>query len=207
MVDTQVRPSDVTSFPIIDAMLAVRREVFLPVEKRDLAYVGGPLALAPGRSLLDARTTAKMLDAADLLPGHAVLEIGCGMGYTTALLARIVDAVVAIEEDAGMAAEAEANLAAEGIDNAAVVRGALTEGHPKAGPYDAILIFGGVEVVPDALFDQLREGGRMVAVFMDGAYGEVREGIKRDGSMSWRMAFNASADVLPGFEKVPSFTF
>ncbi|MGP1356622.1 MAG: protein-L-isoaspartate O-methyltransferase family protein, partial [Roseicyclus sp.] len=103
MVDTQVRPSDVTNFPIIDAMLSVPREDFMPAARRDLAYVGGPIEIAPGRMLLDPRTIAKMLDAADLEPGDAVLEIGCGLGYTTALLAHIVEAVVAVEEDESLA--------------------------------------------------------------------------------------------------------
>jgi protein-L-isoaspartate(D-aspartate) O-methyltransferase len=207
MVDTQVRPSDVTKFPIIDAMLAVPREDFVPSARRDLAYVGGPIEIAPGRTLLDARTIAKMLDAADLEPGDAVLEIGCGLGYTTALLAHMVEAVVAVEEDEALAAEAETVLGAHGCDNAAVVTGAMNEGHAKAGPYDAIMIFGGVEEFPPALADQLKEGGRIVAVFMDGAYGEVRAGLKSDGRMNWRMAFNATAEVLPSFARAPSFTF
>ena len=207
MVDTQVRPSDVTNFPIIDAMLSVPREDFRPAARRDLAYVGGPIEIAPGRMLLDPRTIAKMLDAADLEPGDAVREIGCGLGYTTARLAHSVEAVVAVEEDESLGSDAEAALGEHGIDNAAVVVGPLTEGHAKAGPYDAIMIFGGIEELSPALVDQLKEGGRLVAVFMNGAHGEVREGLKSEGRMSWRMAFNATADILPGFARAPSFTF
>jgi protein-L-isoaspartate(D-aspartate) O-methyltransferase len=207
MVDTQVRPSDVTKFNIIDAMLDVPREAFLPVAKRAIAYAGGPIEIAPGRSLLDARTIAKMLDAGDLERSDAVLEIGCGLGYTTALLSHMVEAVVAVEEDSDLAAEAESTLGSHGLDNAAIVTGPLVEGRAKAGPYDAIMIFGGVGVVPEALLDQLKEGGRIVAVFMDGALGEVRRGLKTDGRIVWRMMFNASADILPGFERAESFTF
>jgi protein-L-isoaspartate(D-aspartate) O-methyltransferase len=207
MVDTQVRPADVTKFTILDAMLAVPREDFVPDARRELAYVDGPLEIAPGRMLLEARTIAKMLDAADLEPADVVLEIGCGLGYTTALLSHLVEAVVAVEEDPDLAAEAEATLGDHGIDNAAVVSGTLTEGHAKAGPYDAVVIFGGVEELPAALAEQVKEGGRLVAVFMDGEYGEVRSGLKSDGRMNWRMAFNATAGVLPGFERAPSFTF
>jgi protein-L-isoaspartate(D-aspartate) O-methyltransferase len=208
MVDTQVRPSDVTNFPIIDAMLSVPREEYVPAALRELAYIGGPLELAPGRTMLDPRTTAKLLDAADLAPHHAVLEIGCGLGYVTALLSHIVDAVVAVEEDESLAAEAEATLGAQGIDNAAVLAGPLAEGHAKAGPYDAVIVTGGgVEELPPGLSDQLKEGGRIVAIFMDGAYGKAMEGLKSGGRISWRMAFNATADVLPGFARAPSFTF
>lgn len=207
MVDTQVRPSDVTKFDIIDAMLAVPREDYVPGAMRELAYIGGPIPIAPGRALLDARTIGKMLDAADLEPGDAVLEIGCGLGYTTALLAHIVEAVVAVEEDEALAAEAETTLGDHDVVNAAVVTGPLVEGHAKAGPYDAILIFGGVEQMPDGLLAQLKDGGRAVAIFMDGANGEVRTGLKADGRVNWRMAFNASADVLPGFAREAAFTF
>jgi protein-L-isoaspartate(D-aspartate) O-methyltransferase len=207
MVDTQVRPSDVTKFPIIDAMLDVPREAFVPDARRDMAYVGGPIEIAPRRVLLDGRTIAKMLDAADLEPADVVLEIGCGLGYCTALLAHIADAVVAVEQDETLAAEAEATLSDQGIDNAAVVTGPLVDGHAKAGPYDAILIFGGVEDLPAALLDQLRDGGRIVAIFMNGALGEVRVGLKSDGRLSWRMSFNASAEVLPGFERAETFSF
>lgn len=207
MVDTQVRPSDVTKFPIIDAMLDVPREVYLPSAKRDMAYVGGPIEIAPGRMLLDGRTIAKMLDAANLEPGDVVLEIGCGLGYCTALLAHMVEAVVAVEEDADLAAEAETTLADQGIDNAAVVTGSLAAGHAKAGPYDAIMIFGGLETFPEALADQVNEGGRIVAIFMNGAHGEARFGLKSDGRITWRMAFNASAEVLPGFARAETFSF
>ncbi|KPQ17788.1 MAG: protein-L-isoaspartate(D-aspartate) O-methyltransferase [Rhodobacteraceae bacterium HLUCCO18] len=207
MVDTQVRPSDVTKFPIIDAMLEVPREAFLPESRRAMAYVGGPIGIAPGRALLDARTIAKMLDAADLEPGDVVLEIGSGTGYCTALLARLVEAVVAVEEDADLASDAEATLSDQGVDNVAIVTGPLVEGHAKAGPYDAILIFGGIEVFPDALGDQLAEGGRVVGIFMNGAHGEARIGLKSDGWLNWRMEFNASAEVLPGFERAETFSF
>lgn len=207
MVDTQVRPSDVTKFPIIDAMLDVPREEFLPEARRAMAYVGGPIEIAPGRALLDARTIAKMLDAADLEPGDVVLEIGSGTGYCTALLARLVEAVVAVEEDADLASDAEATLSDQGVDNAAVVTGPLVEGHAKAGPYDAILIFGGIEAFPEALGEQLADGGRIVGIFMNGAHGEVRVGLKSDGWLNWRMEFNASAEVLPGFERAETFSF
>lgn len=207
MVDTQVRPSDVTSFPIIEAMLSVPREEFVPASLRDLAYVGGPVPTAPGRALLDARVIGKMLDAIDITPSDSVLEIGAGMGYITALLARLGQAVVAIEEDTDLAAEAEAALGAIGADNAAVLTGPMVEGSARNGPYDAIFVSGAVETLPEALLAQLREGGRIVAIFMDGALGEVRLGRKGAGGISWRMEFNATAEVLPGFTREMGFVF
>jgi protein-L-isoaspartate(D-aspartate) O-methyltransferase len=207
MVDTQIRPSDVTSFPIIDAMLNVPREAFVPAAARDLAYLGGPIPLGDGRQVMEPRTTAKMLEALDVTPQELVLEIGPGLGYTTALLARMAEAVVAVEEDADLAREAETTLAAHGVDNAALLTGALTEGSAGNGPFDVIVIFAGVEQIPPALTGQLKEGGRIMAVFMDGPLGEVRLGLKRQGRVSWRMEFNATAPVLPGFARAPSFEF
>lgn len=207
MVDTQVRPSDVTSFPIIEAMLAIPREDFVPADKRDLAYVGGPIDIAPGRQLLDARVIGKMLDAVDVQPGDVVLEIGAGLGYITALMARMSQAVVAVEEDGDLATEAEAALGAQGLDNAAVLQAPMAEGSPKNAPFDAIFVSGGVEEVPEALLAQLREGGRIVAIFMSGALGEVRLGFKGATGISWRMEFNATAEVLPGFARAPGFVF
>ena len=207
MVDTQVRPSDVTSFTVIDAMLNVPREAFLPEAARDLAYVGGPVPLTPTRQLMEPRTIAKMLEALDVTPRELALEIAPGTGYTTALLARMAEAVVAVEEDAELARDAEAALLEQGVDNAAVLTGALAEGSARNAPYDVIVIFAGVEAIPEAIIDQLKEGGRIMALFMQGPLGEVRMGVKTHGAVSWRMEFNATAPVLSGFARAPSFVF
>ena len=108
MVDRQVRTADVTLYPIIDAMLAVPREDFVPLELRPVAYLGEHVPLAPGRVLLDPRVFAKLLDALNVGPRDLVLDVGCGLGYSTAVLARMAEAVVALEADPAMAAEAEA---------------------------------------------------------------------------------------------------
>ena len=205
MVDTQVRPSDVTKFPIIEAMLAVPREVFVPSSRREAAYVGENLDIAPGRVVLEPRTLAKLLDALDVQPEELVLDLGCGLGYSTAVIARLADAVVAVEEDESMAAEAQRTLSAENVDNAAVVVGPLAAGDARHAPFDVITIQGGVEVVPDALLAQLKEGGRIGAVFMEGALGTARIGYKIDGVVSWRQVFNAAAPVLPGFSAARGF--
>ncbi|MFC2966801.1 protein-L-isoaspartate O-methyltransferase family protein [Acidimangrovimonas pyrenivorans] len=205
MVDTQVRPSDVTRFPIIEAMLAVPRESYVPANKREAAYVGENLDLGQGRVMLDPRTLAKMLDTLDIQPDEMVLDLGCGLGYSAAVIARLAEAVVAVEEDAELAAEAQATLSAEGVDNAAVISGPLAEGAAKHGPYDAIMVEGAVEHLPAGLAAQLKDGGRIAAIFMEGALGVCRIGYKLDGGLTWRFAFNASAPVLPGFEKNRAF--
>lgn len=206
MVDTQVRPSDVTKFPIIDAMLTVRREAFVPQARRETAYVDAHVPLGGGRVELEPRALAKMLDVMDIQQTDMILAVGAGLGYTPALLSRMAEAVVAVEADEALAKEAEAVLSEEGADNVVMVTGPLGEGAPKYGPYDAVLIEGAVETVPQALMDQLKDGGRIAAIFVDGALGECRIGYKTDGAVSWRMAFNASAPVLPGFEAKPAFS-
>lgn len=205
MVDTQVRPSDVTKFPIIEAMLSVKREDFVPSAKREAAYMGENLSLSSGRVLLEPRTLAKMLDVLDIGQDELVLDIGTGLGYSSAVIAHMAQAVVALEEDADMAREAEEGLMSAGMDNVVVHTGALNEGAAEHGPYDVILIQGGVSHVPDTILAQLKDGGRMAGVFIDGALGEVRVGYKLDGRVNWRKNFNAGAPVLEGFEAHDAF--
>ena len=205
MVDTQVRPSDVTKYPIIAAMLDIPRERFVPDALREAAYAGDNLAIAPGRELLEPRTLAKMLDALDIGPGELVLDVGTGFGYSTAVIARLAEAVVAVEGGEGMVAEGQAALAATGADNAMVVAAPLAEGAPKHGPYDVIAVQGAVEVLPQTIADQLKEGGRIGCLFLEGALGVCRIGLKHEGRIVWRFAFNAAAPVLPGFARAPAF--
>ena len=205
MVDTQVRPSDVTKFPIIEAMLKVPRELFVPAERREAAYVGENIDLGGGRVVLEPRTLAKMLDAVDIQPDELVLDIGAGHGYSSALAAHLAEAVVALEEVPDLAKEAERALAEAGADNVAVVEGPLTDGAPKHGPYDVILVEGAVQHMPETITDQLKDGGRIVAVFLEGTLGVVRVGYRADDQVTWRFSFNAGAPVLPGFEARQAF--
>jgi len=147
MVDTQVRPSDVTKYPIIEAMLAVPREDFVPDTYRAAAYADAQVDLGAGRAMLEPRTLAKILDALDIQPGELVLDLGTGLGYSAAVVARMAEFVVALEEDEALAADAEARLGAAGIDNVAVITGPLDEGDARHGPYDVILVEGAVQVV------------------------------------------------------------
>lgn len=201
MVDTQVRPADVTAYPIIDAMLQVPRETFVPDHLREAAYAGETLDLGGGRVILEPRTLAKMLEALDIRDNELVLDIGAGLGYSAAVAAHLAEAVIAVEEDEPMAGDAQDLLAQAGADNAVVHAGPLAAGAAEMGPFDVIMIEGGVEELPQALLDQLKDGGRIACLFMDGALGAVRVGYKAAGGVSWRFEFNAAAPVLPGFER------
>ncbi|HEY9038625.1 MAG TPA: protein-L-isoaspartate O-methyltransferase [Roseovarius sp.] len=205
MVDTQVRPADVTKFPIIDAMLSVPREAFVPRALREAAYVGENVDLGGGRVILEPRTLAKMLDALDIRDDELVLDIGSALGYSAAVIARMAEAVVAVEEDEAQAGEAQSLLLEHGADNVVVHTGPLVDGAAEHGPYDVIVVQGAVEQVPAALIDQIKDGGRIACLFMEGALGAVRIGYKSRGQMTWRFAFNAGAPVLPGFRKQAAF--
>lgn len=207
MVDRQVRPSDVTRYPIIEAMLSVPREDYVPAELRPVAYLGEHVPLAPGRVLLDPRVFAKLLDAINVGPEDLVLDLGCGLGYSTAVLAQMAEAVVALESDAAMAAEAETLLAGHSVDNAVVLTGPLADGDAEHGPFDAMIFEGAIEVLPDALADQLKPGGRVAAVVVEGTRGQARLGLKAGDGIVWRRIFDATAPVLPGFEKAKAFEF
>lgn len=205
MVDTQVRPSDVTKFPIIDAMLRVQRELYVPDGQRAVAYSEGDIELGEGRVVLAPRTFAKMLEASGIGAQDVVLDLGCGLGYSTAVLARMARAVVAVEPNEAWAEEAQRCLSEQGADDAAVLAKPLADGAPQTDPYDAIIVQGGIQQWPDALTAQLREGGHVVAIWCEGRLGTARLGRKLDGAIIWRDVFNVWAPVLPGFEKQTEF--
>jgi protein-L-isoaspartate(D-aspartate) O-methyltransferase len=205
MVDTQVRPSDVTKFPIIEAMLSVPKENFVPDPMREAAYVGENLEIGEDRVVLEPRTLAKMLDFLDIQPNELVLDLGCGLGYSSAVIAHIAEAVVAVEVDNDLAADAQDLLVNNGTDNVAVISGPLAAGAAKHGPYDVVTVQGGVERIPDGLIKQIKDGGRIAAIFLEGALGICRIGHKSNGEITWRFAFNAGAPLLVGFEREMAF--
>ncbi|PWE30969.1 protein-L-isoaspartate O-methyltransferase family protein [Pararhodobacter marinus] len=205
MVDTQVRPSDVTKLPIIQAMLTVPRERFVPAALAEAAYIGENIDLGNGRVLLDPRTLSKMLDALDLKSTDLVLDLAPGTGYSTAVIAHMVQAVVAVESDASLAEDAGNALDAVGANNVALEVGEIASGAAGHGPYDAIIVQGGVETFPEPLAEQLKEDGRVVALFMSGELGTVKLGVKHAGTIRWRDIFNASAPVLDGFATTRAF--
>lgn len=207
MVDCQVRPSDVTKFPIIEALLMVPREAYVPAAKKSIAYAGEHIPLSADRVLLDARTFAKMLDSVNIRPTDLVLDLGCGMGYSSAVIARLAEAVVAVEEDADLAAVATETLSDMSVDNVLVTSGRLSQGNAKHGPYDLIVTEGAIEELPQEIADQVKDGGRIVAILQQDGSSQCRIGHKSDGNISWRFAFDASAPLLAGFEAQEEFAF
>ncbi|MGB1425192.1 MAG: protein-L-isoaspartate O-methyltransferase family protein [Paracoccaceae bacterium] len=206
MVDTQVRPCDVTKFPVIEAMLRVERELFVPRDKREAAYIGENVDLGGSRVVLDPRTLGKMLDFLNIQNDELVLDIGVGLGYSSALISRLSEAVVAVEDDPDRISEAEETLGRVGADNVVLHSGALADGAAQHGPYDVIILQGAVEHMPDEILGQLKDGGRIACIFNEDALGIVKIGHKLNGKVNWRFAFNAAAPVLAGFERPKAFT-
>ena len=205
MVDTQIRPSDVTKFPIIDAFLSIPREKFVPDGKREAAYIGENFQIGQSRVILDPRTLAKLLDALDINNDELVLDIGSGLGYSAAVVSQIAEVVIAVEDDSNLASEAEEILSEIGADNVVFQVGKLEDGAPEHGPYDVIILQGGVEEIPGLILKQLKNGGRIGAIFVEEGLGTAKIGFKLHDKITWRYSFNAAAPILPGFFKQKDF--
>ncbi|MTI46033.1 protein-L-isoaspartate(D-aspartate) O-methyltransferase [Roseibium hamelinense] len=210
MVNTQLRTNDVTDHRILDAMEIVPREKFVPASKRVVAYIDEDLPIGPegsGRVLMKPHVQGKLIQMAAVAADDVVLVVGAGTGYSAAVLSKLAASIVAVEEDTGLAQSAGEVLVELGIENAVVVEGKLTDGLPGEGPYDVIFVNGAVEVLPDALLKQLKDGGRLVVIEGQGGAGQARVYYNSNGVVSSRFGFNASAGVLPGFKKEAEFVF
>jgi protein-L-isoaspartate(D-aspartate) O-methyltransferase len=218
MVECQLRPSQVTDRRILAAFAAIPRERFVPPAKRALAYSDASLEVfpsidgAPARFLLAPVVLARLLQLAQIEPNDSVLDVGCMTGYSTAVISRLTRSVLGLETEPELVDALRANLAELGITNAGTAEGELRLGAPTLGPYDAILLNGSVPEIPEALFRQLREGGRLVAVIAGEGAGRPRQGrayrfVKLDGEASGVSHFDANAKPLPGFAQEPCFTF
>jgi len=149
---------------------------------------------------------AKMLEGIHFSGDELVLDIGGYLGYSSAIAARNAQAVVLLEDIAECIDEAPILLSDVAADNVVVHEGTLSQGAENLGPYDVIIIQGGVGELPDGLMSQLKNGGQVAVIFMEGAFGSVRVGHKVAGEISWRFLFNACAPILSGFERKNVFT-
>lgn len=204
MVEGQIRPADVTDLRIVSAMLDVPRERFVP--NAELAYLDIDIPLAQGaqaRRLLKPVVIGRLLQALAPAPHERALDIACGTGYSAALLAVLSGEVIAVEDDLALVKQAQKNLGAR----VKVVAGPLNLGWPGGGPYDVILLNGATEVVPESLFSQLKDGGRLACVLGTGRAGRAMLYLRSGGEVGGRPLFDAAAPLLPGFAKAPEFTF
>jgi protein-L-isoaspartate(D-aspartate) O-methyltransferase len=213
MVDSQLRTQAVTDYDVLRVMGDVPRERFVPPSSRALSYIDHDILTqaagdgAAARYLMEPAPFARLLQAGQLRPADIVLDVGCGTGYSAAVLARLANSVVALESDAGLAARASETLMELGIDNAAVVSGPLEAGYPAEGPYDVIILEGSVEVVPESLLQQLKDGGRLVAVVGQGRSAAASVYTRSGDDFGRLSVFDADVKPLPGFRKPRAFVF
>ena len=208
MVENQILTSDVTDRRILQAVGAIPRERFVPAAWAALAYMDEAVPLSvTGRMLMAPRVFAKLLQLAEIGEEDRVLDVGSGSGYSTAVLSSIAKSIVGLECDARLAEEARLNIAALGLTNAGIVEGALPAGAANDGPYDAIVLEGSIATSPEALLDELKDGGRLVAVArQDGGLGKATIWRRLGRSYDQWTAFDAAAPKLPGFEPALAFT-
>jgi protein-L-isoaspartate(D-aspartate) O-methyltransferase len=217
MVESQLRPNEVTDRRILAAMGTMPRERFVPPRMNLLAYMDESVEVfpardaAPARFLLAPMVLARLLQLASVEPEDKVLDVGCATGYSTAVLARLARIVIGLEPEPELAEAARRTLRELAIETATIVEGALADGAPKDGPYDVILLNGSVEEIPESLRAQLREGGRLVAILAGGANeaspGKAYLFMKIDGEASGLPHFDAGARALPGFSRALAFAF
>jgi protein-L-isoaspartate(D-aspartate) O-methyltransferase len=208
MVEAQVRANDVTDTRIHAAMREVPREIFVPAAKRGVAYADSAIEIVRDRYLLEPRTFAKLLQLAEVRPTDSVLDIACGTGYSTAVIARLARTVIGLEQDADLVRLACEAVPAAGAKNAVIAQGAFVEGMPAKAPFDAIFVNGAVETIPDNLLAQLGEGGRLVAVVHSSErLGRATLFLREHGRIGRRVAFDAAAPALVGFRNSVGFVF
>lgn len=208
MVEGQLRPNKVTDARLLEAMGQLPREQFVPDAARAVAYADSAVDLGGCRSMMEPMVLARLLQELQVQPHELALHVGCNTGYGTAVLARLCNTVVAVDEEPPLAYAAIANLQKVGADNAVVIANKLADGYAKQAPYDVILVEGGVKILPEKLLTQLAPGGRLVAVEVSkGSLGHAKLWQKTGEVISSRTLFDASASLLPGFAPQVGFIF
>ena len=207
MVNSQILTNRVTDAAVEQAMLTVPREDFVPKALASVAYLDDDLEIAPGRYLVEPMIIARLLQAAELTSDALVLDVGCGTGYSTAVLARLAGTVVGLDADETLVETANATLNRLSIDNAAVVAGDMKAGLAKQGPFDVIFVNGAIDAIPDAWYDQLSDSGRIVAVLQQQFTGRAVRAINTGHGHGITPLFDANTPTLRGFEAKTGFRF
>ena len=207
MVECQVLPGGVRDNKLCRVLKSIPREVYVPEKYKNLAYMDKNIPLTGGREVLNPLVLSMLVELASIQPDDLVLDIGCGLGYSTAVLAALAGTVVALESDPAFVESANTVLQNQNIDNAVVVEGNHAEGQPKQGPFNVIFIGGMVDEVPHSLLEQLDENGRLVCVSI---YDNASRGIiisRHGDSFSVNAALDVTAPKMLGFEKEEQFSF
>jgi len=208
MIESQLRPCDVNDVPLLKAMEVVPRELFVPPGREAFAYIDQNIPVSEGderRFMLQPMVIGRMIQALELVSGDKVLEIGSGLGYASAIMGELGASVVAVESDAALASSARELLS--GWPDVTVVEGPLNEGASSRAPFDAILVHGAVEKLPGILLDQLKDGGRLVAIENTDGVPRVILHTRAGQSFGRLEILDVSAPVLTGFHRDSGFVF
>ena len=210
MVDSQLRTFDVNDIPLLDAMGVVQREAYVLPGRETLAYMDQHIPVSDGphpRLMLTPAVQARLIQALEVEPGMAVLDVACGRGYSSAVLSEIGANVTALESDETLAGAAEYALAGQNVAGVSVRAGALDAGWPEGAPYAAILVNGSVILRPDSLLGQLSDGGKLVCVQGEGRSARATLYVRTGEAFGIRNLFDAAAPVLSAFRPKPAFIF
>ena len=206
MVDTQVRPSGVSRVDVIEAIGEIPRELFLPDHLKKLSYVEGNLNLGSNNFIIEPRILAKLLQSLAINRQESVLVLGSGCGYVAAVIGKLSELVVGVENNKDNVDSSDQAIISAGINNIIIMQGELGLGAPKHGPYDVVVFPGGVHVIPEVILDQVKEGGRVAAFFTEDSLTQAKIGVKVKGSISWRTYFDCDVPLIKEFEMTQVFS-
>lgn len=208
MIEQQIRPWEVLDPQVLALLSLVRREDFVPLAHKALAFVDMEIPLGQGQVMLAPRVQARLLQELALQKTDKVLEVGTGSGFMAALMAQQAASVLSLEVDAGLAAQAQKNLQGAGAHNVTVRQADGSQGAAADGPFDAILLSGSVAEVPQALLAQLKVGGRLVAIV--GHEPMMRATVvtrSSDTAFTTTQPWDVNASRLAGFAEPSHFSF
>lgn len=207
MIDSQLRTTGVADARVVEAFAAIPREMFVPRDLAMIAYVDAPVSVGHGRTMMEPLTLGRLLEAAKIAANEHVLIIGGATGYSAAVIAKLAGSVTMVEQDAALADAARGTLATLGVETVVVVEGELTAGAADRGPFDVLFLDGAVEIIPEALLAQVRDGGRVAGVRIENGVGRAMVGVRAAGSFGGESFAEAGAAPLPGFARGKTFVF
>lgn len=200
MVKSQILPNNITNSAFIDVIMEIPRHIFIPENKQGVSYIDSSLPVGDGRYILPPMVFAKMIEALNIKGDESVLDIACGTGYSSAVIANLCKKVVAVESSTDLASKAHLNLNKLGVENVIIISNSLARGHEEGAPYNIILINGAVKEVPAKLFDQLADNGKLITIISKTPNsGSIVIYSKVSGVTSSREVFDVNLSIIEDF--------
>ena len=207
MIEGQIKPIGGMQKNILQAFSSVNRDDFVPQNLKDNCYSEKNLFLKRDRFVLKANLIAKIISALNISNEENVLVIGSSTGYSSAIISRLAETVISIEEDQELLDFSEEAIKKNGIDNIVFINNAMIEGCSEQGPFNAIIIEGAIDEVPPNILNQLEDNGRLIAMINNKGVSNVIEYQKKNNIFTDRFLFSCTAPKLKCFDKRKSFSF